>query len=100
MTPMAVLLALLIQCVPSLLSFYFLKKHLAENRYYLFFVFNMILYELAFFTFSGSIPITGLSHGGLKGFLNIGYTLSSILSGLIITGLFIISRSWRSKYTS
>ncbi|NQX40642.1 hypothetical protein SAMN05421820_10446 [Pedobacter steynii] len=97
MAPSAVILAVFIQFLPSVIVFYILKRYLTGQRRVLFLIINMFLYELAYLFFTDRIPILHFSEKGLLGFLNRGYSLSSILSGIIIMVAFLIVSLRKSK---
>ncbi|WP_316793737.1 hypothetical protein [Pedobacter frigoris] len=97
MTPLTVMLASLIQFLFSIVFFHFLKKYLRDNRRIIFFIFSMLLYELSFLFFSPNFPLMNMSEAGLIGFLNKGYSMSSILSGLLIMVAFYSFQVLKSK---
>jgi len=97
MTPLTVMLASLIQFLFSLVFLHFLKKYLRGNNRIAFFVFNMLLYELSFLFFLPSIPLINMSEEGFIGFLNKGYSLSSIFSGTLMIAAFYIFQISKSK---
>lgn len=90
MAPMTVMIAIAIQFLISIGFFYLLKKRLIGKKRLFFFMFNMAIYELSFLFFSNSIPILDIFRSGLIGFLNRGYSLSSLISGVIIMFAFHI----------
>lgn len=90
MAPLAVMLAVFIQFLISIVIFYLLKKNFRGNKRIAFFIFNMVIYELSFLFFSNSIPILDIFKSGLVGFLNRGYSLSSVFSGIFIMTAFYI----------
>lgn len=99
MTPLSVTLASLIQLAIIICFSYFVRNYFAGNRLIFLFIINMIVYQLAFMFFSGDPPITGIFERGLIGFLNIGYSLSSLISGLIIIVSYWFISKARIKYT-
>lgn len=90
MAPLAVMLAVIIQFVLSIVLFYVFRKYLTNRKCTFFFLFGMFLYELAYVFFAGGMPIFGIFEKGLIGDLNRGYSLSSIISGMIIMTAFYI----------
>lgn len=96
MTPLAVLLAVFIQILFSIALFFLLKKHVGNKRI-VFFILNMLLYELAYLFFSDSVPVLKIAESGLTGFLNKGYSLSSVLSGVLTIIVFYVFNSIERK---
>lgn len=90
MTPLAVILALFIQFLLSLVFLLVLKKHLTGRTRSLFFLINAVLYQLSYLFFSDNLPILGLSEIGLLGFLNKGYSLCSIFSTVFVCVMFFL----------
>ena len=90
MAPMTVMIAVLIQFIISLVIFYVFKKNFKGNNRIVFFMFNMVLYELAFLFFSNSLPIFDIFKSGFIGFLNRVYSFSSLLSGVFMIIAFYV----------
>lgn len=97
MTPLAVMLAVFIQFLFSTALFFLLRKYVRESKRIAFFILNMLLYELAYLFFSDNLPVFKISQGGLIGFLNKGYSLSSVLSGVFTIIAFYVFNSIRRK---
>jgi hypothetical protein len=97
MTPLAVALVSLIQLTIIIPCSYFFRYYFAGNRLIFLFIINIVVYQLAFIGVSRGIPIMGIFESGLRGFLNIGYTLSSLISGIGIIIIFWLIRQYRSK---
>jgi hypothetical protein len=100
MTPLSVALASIIQLVISVCCAYLVSKYFTNNSPYLLFLSNMIIYQFAFTIFSMKIPLFGIFEGGVLGFLNKGYTFSSMVSCLIIVLSYWLISGRRTKSTS
>lgn len=90
MAPMTVMIAVFIQFLISVVVVYLLRKRIKGNNRIIFFAFNMVLYELSFLFFSNSLPIFDVFKSGFIGFINRAYSLSSIISGVLIMIAFYI----------
>ncbi len=100
MAPTAVIFAVFIQLLFSVAFFLLLKKFLTGSKRMVFFIFNMLFYELAYLFFSNNMPILKISETGLIGFFNKGYSLSSVLSGLFIMIVFFVVNLWRDRHNA
>lgn len=96
MTPLALLLALAIQLISSFILYFGTRKFVNADRNYIFFIANMILYELSFIVFSEAAPVMDIFKSGFEGFMSRCYTFSSVISGACIIVVFLLSRLKRT----
>ena len=88
MTPLTVLLALGLQFLISTILYFSIRKYVSKNMNYLFFIFNVIIYELSYLPFARTIPITKFFEKEFTGFIFRSYSLSSFFSTIIIIIIF------------
>lgn len=96
MTPLAVLLALSIQFISSIILYFALRKRVKTHQNYFFFIANMILYELSFVAFSQGMPVMNIFKSGFEGFIDRCYTFSSIISGICMIIAFLLLKLKRT----
>jgi hypothetical protein len=97
MPPLAVAFASLIQLTIIIPCSYLFRNHFAGNRLFFLFIINIVVYHLAFTVFSGEMPMTRIFESGLVGFLNIGYSLSSLISAIVIILVCWLIRQYSGK---
>lgn len=96
MTPLTMLFALSLQFVISTVLYFSIKKYIGKNMNYLFFIFNIMIYQLSYLLFSRTIPITKFFEEEFTGFIFRSYSLSSFFSTIVI--IFIFYLKSRRKY--
>lgn len=97
MTPLTVLLAVSIQFVSSIVLYFAIRNLIKANRNYVFFILNMILYELSYVVFSEGAPVLDFFNSGFEGFINRSYTLSSLMASACVMIVFLLFRQKNSK---
>ncbi|PWK20033.1 hypothetical protein [Xanthomarina spongicola] len=84
MTPLNVLIAVALQFVIGSILFILLNKRIKIN-YYVALLLYLILYEVVFSVFTGSLAIPYLFDEGFSGAIYRGYFFSSIIAGVFTT---------------
>jgi hypothetical protein len=97
MTPLIVLLALALQFLISTILYFCIRKHINKNMNYLFFISNMIIYQLSYLPFARTIPITKFFEEEFTGFIFRSYSLSSFFSTIVIIFIFQIINYFKKK---
>lgn len=97
MTPLTVFLALVLQFLIATILYFSSRKHINKNMNYLFFIFNMIIYQLSYLPFVRTIPITKFFEGEFTGFIFRSYSLSSFFSTIVIIFIFQITNYFKNK---
>lgn len=92
MSPLAVLLAIVIQLLISILIYYSVRNFINKKNKHLFLLLHLIIFELSFLFFTNSMPIINIFEEDFKGFLSKCQSFSSLISGVIVFIIFLYKK--------